>query len=45
MEHLDGVFDQFARVAKRLAHPARLHLLDLLAQGSAPSSRWPQRRV
>ncbi|WP_217145561.1 metalloregulator ArsR/SmtB family transcription factor [Streptomyces sp. AC627_RSS907] len=33
MEHLDGVFDQFARVAKGLAHPARLHLLDLLAQG------------
>lgn len=33
MQQLDGVFEQFARVAKGLAHPARLHLLDLLAQG------------
>lgn len=28
-----AVFEQFARVGKALAHPARLELLDLLAQG------------
>ncbi len=35
-ERKDALFEQFARVAKALASPKRLELLDLLAQGERP---------